>query len=114
VAAAVEAGHTVAEADIAASAGVVADRTVAAGVVVADHTAVAEDIAASAEAEAGCTVAAGEVAGCTDPGVSVLHDWTNRFDSFRHHVLPNVVAPRELVEYLRAQVSAERDWATKS
>jgi len=118
VVAEVEAGHIVAEADIAASAEVVAGHTVAAGEEV-DHTAVEADIAASAEAEAeaGCTaagVAAEEEVGCMDPGVSVVPDWTIHFGSFRLHVLRCVVEPRELVEFLREQVSAVRDWATKS
>lgn len=116
-AAGAEAGHTVAEADIAASAEEGAGRTVAAGVE-AGHTVVEADIAASAGVEAGCTAdvaaAAGEEAGCRDPGVSVDLDWTTRFGFFRRYVLPNVVEPRELVEFLRGQASAERGWATKS
>ncbi len=118
VAAGAEAGHTVAEAGIAASAEEGAGHTVAAGVE-AGHTVVEADIAASAGVEAGCTAdvaAAGEEeAGCRDPGVSVDLDWTTRFGFFRRrHVLPNVVAPRELVEFLRGQASAEQGWATKS
>lgn len=112
----------VAEADIAASAEEGAGRTVAAGVE-AGHTVVEADIAASAGLEAGCTADVADVvaaaaeeeeAGCRDPRVSVDLDWTTRFGFFRRHVLPNVVGPRELVEFLRGQASAERGWATKS
>lgn len=86
-----------AEAGQIVAAEVGADRTVA--VVGAGHTVAEAGIAASAaEAEVGCTAAAaGPEAGCTDLGAWIVPDSTSRFGCVRRFVLQNAVGPREPV-----------------